>query len=281
MALPVSVIIPSFNRSHTLMRAIDSVLQQTSMPEEIWVIDDGSTDDTPHMLAANYPRVNVIRQENAGVSAARNTGIKQSQSPWVAFLDSDDEWMPNKLEMQFSKIEKDFDIGILHSDEIWIRNGRRVNPMNKHKKQGGDIFEQSLGLCAMSPSTVVLRRELLDEEGLFDESLPACEDYDLWLRLCYKYSVTYVDQMLIRKYGGHADQLSRQHWGMDRFRTFAIAKLLRRKVLTTEQDQAARKMLQKKCRVLLSGANKRKQSGYSPIIATVYWPNSRFVNQCG
>ncbi len=257
MMLPVAVIIPSFNRSHTLARAIDSVLKQTIMPDEIWVIDDGSTDDTAQLIAAKYSDVNFIQQQNAGVSAARNAGIRQSQSPWLAFLDSDDEWLPGKLEVQFSEIGKNSEIEILHTDEMWIRSGKRVNPMNKHKKQGGDIFEQSLGFCAMSPSTVVLQRSLLDELGLFDESLPACEDYDLWLRLCCKYPVTFIDQMLIRKYGGHSDQLSRQHWGMDRFRIAAIAKLLRRGVLTSAQDHAARNMLQEKCRVLLSGANKR------------------------
>ena len=257
MSLPVAVIIPTYNRGHTLARALDSVLQQTTQPNEIWVIDDGSTDNTPALLEEHYPQIDVVRQENSGVSAARNRGVNKSRSDWLAFLDSDDEWLPQKLECQFAAIKEDPEINIVHTDEIWIRNGVRVNPMQKHRKQGGDIFEQSLGLCAMSPSTILLRRCLIEEEGGFDESLPACEDYDLWLRLCCKYEVSYVDEMLIRKYGGHEDQLSRQYWGMDRFRIKAIAKLLRRGELNTRQEEQAKNTLQEKCRVLLLGAKKR------------------------
>ena len=174
MTLPVAVVIPTFNRAHTLPRAIDSVLQQTNAPNEIWIVDDGSVDGTADYVTTQYPELSFVYQDNAGVSAARNTGIKQSNSPWIAFLDSDDEWLPGKLEQQFAAIAENPDSRIFHTDEIWIRNGKRVNPMQKHKKQGGDIFTQSLALCAMSPSTVILHRSLLQDEGLFDETLPAC-----------------------------------------------------------------------------------------------------------
>lgn len=256
-SLPVSVIIPTYNRRHTLPRAIDSVLQQSVSAAEVWVIDDGSTDGTAELINSQYPGINFSHQTNKGVSAARNAGIARSDCPWIAFLDSDDEWLPNKLENQFKFLEKNPTAKILHTDEIWIRDGTRVNPMDKHRKQGGDIFEQSLALCAMSPSTIVLHRDLFDEVGDFDESLPACEDYDLWLRLTSRYPVSFLDEQLVCRYGGHEDQLSKQHWGMDRFRVSALAKLLRASCLSMEQDRLTRNMLAEKCRVLMLGATKR------------------------
>ncbi len=260
MTLPVAVIIPSFNRKHTLARAIDSVLNQTRAPQEIVVIDDGSTDDSSDFIAKRYPQVKLLQQANAGVSAARNLGIAESLAPWLAFLDSDDEWLPDKLAEQFQAITDNPDADIIHCDEIWIRNGTRVNPMRKHQKRGGDIFSQCLALCAISPSAVVLRRSLLQECGGFDESFPACEDYDLWLRLCSRLPVTYIDKRLLRKYGGHDDQLSRQHWGMDRFRVAALAKLLRVGDLTPEQESMTHDTLREKCRVLQLGAEKRENT---------------------
>lgn len=257
MTLPVAVVIPTFNRKHTLTRAVDSVLAQSQSPQEFVIVDDGSTDGTFEFIGEHYPQIKRLQQDNAGVSAARNLGIAETSAPWLAFLDSDDEWLPGKLAEQFEYIANNPDAEILHCDEIWIRNGRRVNPMQKHQKLGGDIFEQCLQLCAISPSAVVLRRSLLQEWGGFDESLPACEDYDLWLRLCSRKPVHYIDKHLLRKYGGHEDQLSRQHWGMDRFRVTSIAKLLRTGDLTSEQTILVKEALQEKCRVLQLGASKR------------------------
>ncbi|MCG8413964.1 MAG: glycosyltransferase family 2 protein [Pseudomonadales bacterium] len=257
MTLPVAVIIPTYNRKHTLARAIDSVLNQTQRPQEIVVVDDGSRDGSGDFITARYPQIKLLQQENAGVSAARNFGIAESEAPWLAFLDSDDEWLPTKLAEQFQVIANDIDAAIVHCDEIWIRNGSRVNPMLKHQKRGGDIFAQCLTLCAISPSAVILRRSLLQEWGGFDDNLPACEDYDLWLRLCSRLPVHYIDKHLLRKYGGHEDQLSQKHWGMDRFRVAALAKLLRAGDLTPEQEAMARDTLLEKCRVLQLGAKKR------------------------
>jgi len=146
---------------------------------------------------------------------------------------------------------------LIHCDEVWIRNGVRVNAMNKHKKSGGDIFESCLPLCVISPSASIIQRELLLEVGLFNESLPACEDYDLWLRICSSHPVLYVNEKLLRKYGGHEDQLSRQHWGMDRFRVDALDRIIREGVLQSDQAKAAREILINKCRILINGADKR------------------------
>ncbi len=252
----ISVIIPTYNRAHTLKRALDSVLAQTRAANEIIVVDDGSTDATEQLIKQNYPQVIYVRQANQGVSAARNTAIKIAKGEWLALLDSDDEWLPNKLETQLALLEQQPNHKFIHSDEIWIRNGVRVNQMKKHAKKGGHIFQNCLPLCAISPSAAMIHKDLFAEIGLFDESLPACEDYDLWLRITARYPVLYCEDALILKYGGHEDQLSQQHWGMDRFRIRALISCLDNCELSESDYAAARKILTKKLRILLKGAEK-------------------------
>ena len=251
----ISVIIPSHNRAHLLPRALDSVLAQTLPPLEVIVIDDGSNDGTATLVARDYPQVTLLQQQNRGVSAARNRGIGHAQGDWIALLDSDDQWLPAKLERQWHACQKQPAAPLIHCDEIWIRNGRRVNPMNKHRKTGGWIFQRCLPLCVISPSAALIRRDLFDEVGLFDETLPACEDYDLWLRICSRYAVDYIDEPLLIKYGGHDDQLSRRHWGMDRFRLQALERILQQPLIDEDRD-AAHAMLLKKANILLKGACK-------------------------
>jgi len=239
--MQVSVIIPSFNRWPTVCRAVDSVLAQTRLADEIIVVDDGSDDCTSPKLQSKYSdAINVVTQENSGVSAARNHGLKLAHGNWIAFLDSDDEWLPQKLSTQLALIESQPGCVLCHSDEIWIRNGVRVNQMKKHQKFGGNIFTACLPMCAISPSSVLLSRKLINEVGYFDESLPACEDYDLWLRIC----------------AGHADQLSRKYMAMDRFRVQAMKKLIQTDGLSEEQIAQTKKMLCKKIYVLKKGAIK-------------------------
>lgn len=252
----ISVVIPSYNRLPTLIRAIDSVIAQTSEVEEIIVVDDGSTDNTAAEISERYPQLKLLRQANSGVSSARNHGIRQANGDWIALLDSDDSWLPKKIECIRSAYHQNPSISLFHSDEIWIRNGVRVNAMNKHKKSGGWIFQQGLPLCVISPSAVVIRRKLFDAVGLFDESLPACEDYDLWLRICHRFPVHYIEHPLINKYGGHEDQLSNQYWGMDRFRIRALRNLLAGADLNQDDLEAVETTLEHKLEILLKGANK-------------------------
>lgn len=258
----VTLIVPTFNRRELLMRALESVGKQTIQPVEIIVVDDGSTDGTKQMIAEHYPDVIYVYQENKGVSSARNEGIKIASHDWVAFLDADDEWLPEKLEEQLTIIDKDPEnTKLIHTNEIWIRNGRRVNQMNKHKKYGGDIFEYCLPLCVISPSSVLIRKSLLIEAGLFDENLPACEDYDMWLKICSKYPAVYIEKPLIKKYGGHKDQLSHKYWGMDRFRIESLVNLLQENSLSKQQKNLARLQLERKTSIYLNGAIKRGKSG--------------------
>jgi len=252
----VTVVIPTYNRVHLLERSLDSVLGQTLAADEIIVVDDGSTDNTVSTVKSRHPEVKLIQQDNLGVSAARNAGISAARHEWIALLDSDDIWHENKLERQMTALNNAPEYLICHSDEIWIRDGARVNQMNKHKKTGGYIFQHCLPLCAISPSAVMIHRSLFEEIGLFDETLPACEDYDLWLRICSRYPVLFIDEALITKHGGHDDQLSRQHWGMDRFRIQALDKIISLAELNDNDRDAAIKMMVNKINIYLAGAEK-------------------------
>ena len=254
----IDVIIPTYNRRHTLGRSIDSVIAQSLKPAEIIIVDDGSTDGTEDYINKNYPDITYIKTRNKGVSAARNQGIRQSRNDWLAFLDSDDEWLPEKLEKQVTAASSEKDYKLIHCDEIWVRNGIRVNSKKKHEKSGGEIFLKCLPMCVISPSAAIVHRVLFDELGYFDETLPACEDYDLWLRICAVYPVLYINTPLLIKYGGHQDQLSGEYWGMDRFRVEALSKILRTNILSGPQRIAANETLRKKCKILINGAEKRE-----------------------
>jgi glycosyltransferase involved in cell wall biosynthesis len=253
----LSVIIPTHNRVHLLTRALRSVLDQSRPADEVIVVDDGSTDGTERLLRSTFPEVTSLRQENRGVAAARNHGIRKAQGEWLAFLDSDDQWRPRKLERQLEALRREPESLLCHTNEIWIRRGKQVNPMSKHEKSGGYIFQKCLPLCVVSPSSVLAHRSLFQRIGLFDESLPACEDYDLWLRVCSRFPVLYLEEPLIVKYGGHADQLSRRFWGMDRFRIQALEKLVELGTLSPTDRGAALSTLLGKIEIYLAGARKR------------------------
>ena len=256
--LDVSVIVPVFNRSELLKRALDSVFSQSLPPRQVIVVDDGSTDDTIELLRSNYSStVSVISQENAGVSRARNVGISASSHEWIAFLDSDDEWHSRKLEKQVDFLTQNPEYQICHSDEIWIRKGIRVNPKRYHAKSGGWIFSKCLPLCAISPSAVIVNRTVFSDVGLFDEELPVCEDYDMWLRVTSKYPVGFVDEHLVIKYGGHEDQLSRAYPAMDRFRIRALLKLLQSDTLSKNYRKLTIEVLIKKLSIYINGARRR------------------------
>jgi glycosyltransferase involved in cell wall biosynthesis len=271
--MSVSVIIPTYNRAHTLSRAIDSVLSQTLPPMEIIVIDDGSEDDTSRLMSKQYGQCTYHYQANQGVSSARNLGIEMARGEWIALLDSDDRWLPKKLQLQLESLTRSPRYRLCHTEELWLRNGIRVNQMRKHKKSGGMIFQRCLALCVISPSSVLLHRTLFEDFGDFDTRLPACEDYDLWLRICASEEVLFINEPLIEKYGGHPDQLSRRHWGMDRFRVQAILNLIENHTLEQNDRLAAINILVKKCDILAHGAEKRGQderAGYYRMIQQRY-----------
>jgi len=253
----VSVIIPTYNRLPKVKDAIESVLGQTYRDFELWVVDDGSTDGTAEALKAFGKRIRYISQDNRGVSAARNLGMRVSRGKYVAFLDSDDLWEQKKLEIQVGYMEGNPQFPLCFTDEVWIRKGVRVNPKKRHAKYSGWIFEKCLPLCIISPSSALMKRSLFDEIGGFDETLPVCEDYDFWLRVTCRYPVLFIDKKLIVKRGGYPDQLSTRSWGNDRYRVMALEKLLHSQDLKAEEKKLASGELVRKCHILSRGFFKR------------------------
>lgn len=253
----VSVIIPVYNRPRAVRRAVLSVLAQRGVQVEVVVVDDGSTDRTPEVLKTlRDPRVTILRQENRGVSAARNRGLRDAQGEMLALLDSDDVWLPQKMARHL-QYHREGNWRISQTDEIWIRDGRRVNPGKKHAKREGDFFEAALSMCLVSPSCVAFDRSFWEEIGPFDDDLPACEDYDLWLRTLVRYPVGLCPEKLVVKTGGHPDQLSRKIIGLDLYRLQALAKLVQSGVLDSGRLTQTQNILRVKAMVYIRGCLKR------------------------
>lgn len=250
----VSVIITTFNRKRFLRDAIVSVVSQDYEEKEVLVIDDGS-DDGSFREIRDLP-VRYVWQPNQGISAARNRGIALAQGEYIAFLDVDDFWLKGKLSRQMNVLRQK-ETPVCYTDEIWIRNEKRINQKKHHAKYSGMIFQQCLPLCIISPSSVVIRKDVFPAVGYFDEGLPVCEDYDMWLRITARYPVFFIPQFLIVKRGGHDDQLSRRYEAMDRFRVESLLKLLGAGVCDEDQTRMAKEELRKKCLILSGGALKR------------------------
>ena len=265
----VSVVVPTFNREQFIEKSVISALKQTKKPDEIIVVDDGSTDQTWNVLKQlGFSRstnrdisLRYIYQKNKGVSAARNLGIEASKYSFIALLDSDDIWLEQKLERQMTELmQQKGNYRLSHTEEIWVRNGVRVNAKNKYSKSGGEIFHKCLKLCCISPSSSLIERSVFDDFGFFDESLLACEDYDFWLRFCAYEKVHFVDERLIIKNGGHSDQLSSAHWGMDRYRIYALEKLLQDRNLNLSKHQKTLEEVILRLEIFINGALKRNKN---------------------
>lgn len=254
----VSALIPTRDRAGLVLRAVASALGQTHGNMEVVVVDDASTDDTLTVLAAvDDPRLRVIRRETpGGVSAARNTGLAAVRGAYVALLDSDDVWLPRKIATQLAFMQASGHV-ISQTQEIWMRGGRRVNPTKGHRKPDGFFFEAALRMCLVSPSTTMFARGFFDEIGYFDETLPACEDYDLWLRTLLRHPVGLVDEYLTVRHGGRGDQLSTLFLGQDLFRIRAMVGLLGRAEITPWHRDCIAKELHRKTRIYVAGCRKR------------------------
>lgn len=258
MRINVSVIIPTYNRVKFLSASIKSVLNQSFPVNEIILIDNKSTDGTVDFIKENFKSVKVLIEKRKGVSFARNLGIINSKNDWIAFLDSDDEWMPDKIKMQIELIKKfNYRISFIHTNEKWIRNGIYLNQKKKHGKKGGYIFQDCLDICKISPSSTLIKKSLFQQYGLFNTKFKVCEDYELWLRFASKIKIGYLDKVLIKKNGGHSDQLSKKYWGLDRYRIKALEKLIFTNHLSFEHKLLAIKKIIKKSNILILGALNR------------------------
>lgn len=273
----ISVIIPTHNRLAFLKESVGSVVNQDYFRRnpgawELLVVDDGSTDGTGEWLRTCEGPVRCLRQPHSGVSAARNLGLEAARGELIAFLDSDDLWEKNKISSQVNLLDTIPGAAVCYTEEIWIRRGVRVNPRNKHRKYSGWIFDKVLPLCLLSLSSAIFRREVFDTVGVFDPSLPVCEDYDLGIRIAHRYPFYLIDKPLIVKRGGHPDQLSHRYWGMDRYRVKALCRALTLE-LSAEQDRLVRLEIEKKCRILIAGFQKRGKSleaeEYSALMSRV------------
>lgn len=259
--LPLSVVIPTYNREQSVLRAITSVLRQTKSCSELIVVDDGSEDKTLSTVAmvassTNIP-IRIFKQENRGPAAARNLGIIKSKYPFIAFLDSDDHWQKKKLEIQYEKLVSAKELLISHTKEKWLRRGVHLNQKKIHIPRNGYIYDHCLQLCAVGMSTVMLHKKIFDYVGMFDESLRCCEDYDLWLRISRRFDFLLIDKPLTVKEGGRDDQVSYQYrLGMDEFRIYCLKKILDEGVLDPGQHGQTLQELKKKALVFGNGCVK-------------------------
>ncbi len=259
MTPEVSVIVPAYNRCAMLLEAIASVLAQSAPAFELIVIDDGSTDGTSEneRLRRMSETIRIERIDHRGPAAARNRGVALARAPLIAFLDSDDLWSPTKLERQLAFMRDNPGCAISQTSEIWIRNGRRVNPAHRHRKRAGDIFIDSLRTCLIGMSSVMIRAELFRSSGGFDEHMAAAEDYDLWLRILVDHEAGLLDEPLVTRRGGHPDQTSAITPALDRFRILALAKLLAYNRLSPARRSSVVEVLAEKCRIYARGLRRR------------------------
>ncbi len=271
-----SVIIPSYNRKPFLETAINSVLKQTFDDLELIIVDDGSSDGTKELISTyDDKRITYLYLANHGVSHARNRGLDRAHGQYIAFLDSDDYWVPEKLSKTYDAIKQFPDINIFHTEEVWYRDKKLLNQKQKHKKPSGFVYKNALPICCISISTVAIRRVVFDAIGTFDETLEACEDYDFWLRATNKYEIKLIPEDLTIKDGGRADQLSSSVWGLDRFRIKSLEKMLSSGTLSTDDHNATLKELTKKCKIFALGAAKHDNSEVAEYYKTL--PNKYSV----
>lgn len=261
--MKISVIITTFQRNNLLTEAINSVLNQEFKDYELIIVDDGSSDTSIHEYSCINSKIRYIYSSNCGISTARNIGMQAARSDLIAFLDADDVWLPEKLLVQYDFFQKHPESKICYTDSVWIRHKKCVNPPRNYLPRGGWIWNELLSCCFMGASTVMLRRDLCNEIGFFDETLPVCEDYDFWLRIAQKHPIDFIDKALVKKRMGEWNQLSTAYWGMDRFRISSLEKILNSNCLNPEQIKKAKKAINEKSYILAKGCWKHKRYFYS------------------
>jgi glycosyltransferase involved in cell wall biosynthesis len=226
----VSVIIPAYNAARYVGAAVESVLAQSYRPLEVIVVDDGSTDDTGGALGRYGGAVRYVRQPNRGPAAARNLGIRAATGRWLAFLDADDQWLPDKLRIQATCLAANPCVGLVHSDLLlWDEaTDRRWQEDRARDRYAGSCYAQFFWRNGVTPSSVLLRRECLDKVGDFDCRIdkPSVEDYDLWIRIARHYELAYNPEPLVL-YRLHANNGSKKTAVMMEQELYVLEKALR------------------------------------------------------
>ena len=252
----VSIIIPAYNRYPLLTEAVESVRAQSFWDYELIVVDDGSDDETPRLR--NDEDIRYLQIPHCGMpGAVRNRGVEAAQGEYIAFLDSDDLWLPEKLARQVPLLDAQPDVPLIHTREHWRRGAKTVSQKGQKHVREGNIFSDALWKCTIGPSTVLMRKAVFEELGGFDESLEVAEDYEFWLRLTSRYLVSYLDEALTVKRAGDWEQLSEKHGQIEGFRIEALFRLLEQDRLPRDCRHETRAMLQKKLRIWSTGAIKR------------------------
>jgi len=252
----VSVIIPTYNRKEFLKKAITSVESQTYKNLEIVIADDGSTDSTGKYLET-IPYKTIHLKHTGKPGYVRNRGFLASEGEYIAFLDSDDIWIPDKVKLQIDFFVHNPTIQICHTRETWIRNSKTISQKKQNHKRNGFIFNDALKKCIIGPSTVMLRRKLFIASGMFHPGLEIAEDYELWLRITARHCVGYIDNPLVTKYGGHPDQLSKKYGHIEYFRIQALEEIIKNRVLAAGKHKKALLEIIHKYKIFIQGCKKR------------------------
>lgn len=271
----ISIIIPTYNRKNLLSEALDSVLTQNYHYYEIIIIDDGSTDQTIAYLdklkldlaAIDKPTPTIKVKSiphNGYPGYVRNRGIEMAEGELIAFLDSDDLWNNDKLIKQVDYLYTHPEVSILHTAETWLRGSKTISQTQRKHKREGDVFNAALQKCILGPSTVMLRRTLIDEmcqesenHLLFNEELEVGEDYELWLRIADRYTVGYINEALIIKRGGLVDQLSAKYGQIEIFHLKALYSLLQADTISQKNRKLTIETFEKKIDIYTKGCLKR------------------------
>jgi len=270
----VSIIIPVYNREKMICEAVDSVLRQTYSHWELIIADDGSVDNTLKILDRykNFPQIRVLTLKHIGFPGeVRNRAVEVANGRWLAFLDSDDIWIEEKLEKQINYLENHLNFRFIHTLERWERNGKIISQAHRKHEKEGDLFKTSLGKCEIGPSTVIMERDLFVQFRGFRSDLEICEDYEFWLRLTAEIPVAYIDEELVIKRGGHKNQLSTKYGFIEIFKISALKFLVDMEKFEGERMNLARRELARKCRIYSKGCRKRGREKEASEYESLYF----------
>ncbi len=256
----VSVVIPVYNRAGMIAEAVRSCLDQERVTEVI-VVDDGSTDGSGQVVTdvfGDESRVRYVLISHSGYPGfVRNRGAELAEGQYLAFLDSDDIWLPGKIATQLAIHRAGEEPRISHTRERWVRSGKTISQSSQRHRRTGDVFGDALQKCILGPSTVLMERSLFVETGGFREDLEIAEDYEYWLRITDRHRVGYIPDECTVKRAGHGDQLSEKYGHIEYFRIKALRGIVDGNVLEPAHRDSARSELARKCRIYAAGAEKR------------------------